>query len=810
MSSLLQTEAVERADLLRVRHTTITLDLTGADQGREHFASTSVIEFTATRDADTWLDVAGDVTLADLDGSPISAPVTDGRLALHLTAGDHCLAVSVTMTYSTDGEGLHRHADPADGATYLYAMSFLDAAPRWFACFDQPDLKSPYTLDVTAPEAWSVLGNGPRAQTAPGRWRLDQPRPLSTYFVTLAAGPWTSIEAEHDGIRLGVHARASLSDALHREADDILEVTRAGFDAYHRLFGVRYPFGDYHQVFAPDFNAGAMENPGCVTFRDAYIYRGAATDAERASRAGTIVHEMAHQWFGDLVTMRWWDDLWLNESFAEYMAHRVCSEFTRHELWTEFGVARKEWGSIADQAPSTHPVAGNGADDAQGALGNFDGISYAKGAACLRQAVTLMGDEVFLAGLHDYFDRYAFSNATMADLVDAWQRAGADLDAWVDSWLRTSGMDTLTGQVVDGLAAVTRLAPTPDPGRRHAIDVAVLAPDGVEVGRESVIVDGGQTLTALSVPEGHVVVPDAGDATWARVRPSGGVPIGRVADPATRVVLLNSIRDAVRSSELDPAVAWATLEEALPAEPRDVIVTSLLRWSAETLCGPYCPPADRVIRRARVASLARMIMDAAAPDSDRQLGALRAFLRTTDDRTLLTDWLEGHNLPRDLDADLRWLVVQRLVTLGADPALIDSETSRDTSSAGRVAAARARACVPTADAKRAALAIVLEPSDLSSYEVYATAEGLFLPEHHDLTAPLVRKWFAGIGRTATFRQGWALAEVVELSFPYVHADPETLALADRTLADEHLDPALRRSLVDATDQLRRAVTSMTP
>ena len=265
-------------------------------------------------------------------------------------------------------------------------MSFLNAAPRWFACFDQPDLKSGYEMTVHAPPEWTVLGNGPSTCAVPGQWRIVPTAPLSTYFVTLVAGPYASVFDQHSvnglDIRLGLHVRASLARQLQDEAADLLEVTRASFDYYHRVFGVDYPFGEYHQAFVPDFNAGAMENPGCVTLRDQFIYRSRATAAERASRAGVVAHEMAHMWFGDLVTMRWWDDLWLNESFAEYVAHRCCTEATRYELWTEFGIVRKDWGAVADQAPSTHPVAGNGADDAISALQDFDGISYAKGRRC--------------------------------------------------------------------------------------------------------------------------------------------------------------------------------------------------------------------------------------------------------------------------------------------------------------------------------------------------------------------------------------------------------------------------------------------
>ncbi|HEY9291093.1 MAG TPA: M1 family aminopeptidase, partial [Microlunatus sp.] len=433
MPSLSHVEARARAELITVRNTSISLDL--SDQqgpGAAEFRSVSTIEFDASAGAETFLDFQGvRLNAITLNGRPVDLDCwSDDRIALADLEPTNTVVVDGVMAYSSDGEGLHRHVDPADGRSYLYAMSFLDAAPRWFGCFDQPDLKSQYRLEVLAPADWTVHGNGPAAKdssTTSGdsaRWTISPPQPLSSYFVTLIAGPYASLYSEHDGIPYGIHVRASLGDALEREAEDIFTVTGQCFDYYHRIFGVRYPFGEYHQAFVPDFNAGAMENPGCVTFRDSFIYRARATRAERASRAGVIAHEMAHQWFGDLVTMRWWDDLWLNESFAEYMAHRCCTEATDYPLMAEFGIQRKAWGYVVDQSDATHPVAGNGSADAATALQNFDGISYAKGAAVLLQLASYLGDDVFLAGLRRYFDDHRFGNAEFAELVACWAAAG--------------------------------------------------------------------------------------------------------------------------------------------------------------------------------------------------------------------------------------------------------------------------------------------------------------------------------------------------------------------------------------------------
>ncbi len=359
MPSLTRAEALTRAALLAVDAVEVDLDL---DRGQEVFGSRTTLRFTCrTPGSATFVEVRPrELHAVTLNGRAIDpASLVDGRLDLTDLEADNVLEVEATMAYSHDGQGLHRSTDPADGEDYVYGHLFLDAAPTVFACFDQPDLKAPYTVAVTAPQEWTVLGNGGATLVAPGRTELAPTPPLATYFVTVCAGPWASVRAEHDGIPLGVHARRSLEPHLREQAEHVLETTRACFDYYHRLFGIRYPFGEYHQVFVPEFNAGAMENPGCVTFRDTMIFRGAATPDQVLQRSNTIAHEMAHMWFGDLVTMTWWDDLWLNESFAEYMAYRTVCEVTEFtDAWVEFGVIRKLWGYAAERAPSTHPVAG--------------------------------------------------------------------------------------------------------------------------------------------------------------------------------------------------------------------------------------------------------------------------------------------------------------------------------------------------------------------------------------------------------------------------------------------------------------------
>jgi aminopeptidase N len=815
MPSLARSEAAERAELLNVDSYRLLLELPAAG---EEFRSDCTIRFGAKPGASSFLDVRpASITSAELNGRRLDpATLADGRLPLPELAADNELRIVAQMRYSGDGEGLHRHVDPADGRTYLYAMSFLDAAPRWFACFDQPDLKARYDIEVRCPADWTVLGNSPAERVGDGHWRLATSKPMASYFVTLVAGPYHSITAEHDGIPLGLHARQSLAAHLADEAEDLLNVTRASFDSFHELFGIRYPWSEYHQVFVPDFNAGAMENPGCVTLRDQFVFRAAATVGERLNRATTIAHEMAHMWFGDLVTMRWWDDLWLNESFAEYLGYRVCAGMPGYPgrlAWTQFGITRKDWGSIADQGPSSHPVAGNGSDNAAEALADFDGISYAKGAAALRQLATHLGDEVFLGGLREHFARHSYGNATLADLLAAWTTAGAtDLDDWARQWLLTSGLDTLTAERLDGNLAVRRLAP--DQARRpHKIRLAGYDRGGNQVLDRPVRLLTDE-LTLPAMPELRLVVADGQDDTWAKIRFGddwAGVAelLPRLSDSTTRVVVYNAVRDAVRDSDLAAGTALDILLQALAAEPVDLVLAEVFQFATDQLAGVFAPADQRAGRRRRICELAGQLLAAAEPGSDRQLTAIRALLKACDDATLLRSWRAGEAVPDGLvlDTELRWLLVTRLAALGAlSEAEIDAELAADASTAGVLHAARAKAARPDALAKRAAWRELTEPSTLSAYELYAIGEGFFGLAQEALTEPYVARFFSDMPATARLRSGWALPQVISAAYPLLAASPEVLELADATLAGD-LDPKVRRALTDRTDVVRRAVRS---
>ena len=818
MPSLTVGEAAVRARSVSVRSYDVHLDLT---RGDEFFGSTTVIEFDSTDHQDTFVDLTCHelvhVHLNQMHLDP--AGLRNGRLHLTGLQDHNVLVVDATMAYSHDGEGLHRAVDHEDKLPYVYAMSFLNAAPRIFACFDQPDLKAPYDVRVTAPEDWTVVGNGRAEQTGRGEWRLATTRPLSTYFVTVVAGPYHSVNAEHDGIRLGLLCRQSLAPYLDQDADEILEVTKACFDEYHRLFGIRYPFGDYHQAFVPEFNAGAMENPGCVTLRDDLVFRAQATESVRATRAVVIAHEMAHQWFGDLVTMKWWDDLWLNESFAEYMGYRVTAGVTRFtDVLVEFGLRRKAWGMSADQRSTTHPVAGNGAHDAESALMDFDGISYAKGAAVLRQLNALLGDDAFLGGVVDHLERHSFGNARLADLLASWGRASdVDIRGWAEAWLRTSGVDMLScavgeagPELVLGSAGVTDGAGSPVAARPHALTVSHFASEG-SASSSAVVVRGRRTPVVLPSYDGTgLLLPDSGDEAWAKIMldpgsvTSAGAMLSRIEDPIARTALWGALREGLLDGAIAPEQYLTILETALPAET-DLVLEVMLNRATYAWRGTYLATAEH---RTRLVDLATALLDASPPGSNRQLVVVRAFVDLTRDTELLQRWRSGET-PAGLrvDDDFRWRVLRALATAGAaTPGEIETEAQRDPSSQGALHALASTSALRDSDTKAAVWARLMTDKALTNHEAYALAEHFFRVDQEELTASYVPRFFSELPSTATFRHGVMAEDLTRLLFPVLAVAESTVALADDCL-EQGLDPGVHRAITDRADDMRRLLAA---
>ncbi|MFE4533944.1 aminopeptidase N [Streptomyces scopuliridis] len=824
MSVLTRDEAQTRAQFLDVHRYTIALDLT---TGEDTFDSRTVIQFTAQAAGDTFVELKpASLRSVTLDGRPLDpAALAGNRLPLTgLTAGEHELRVDAAMRYSRTGEGMHRFTDPADGETYVYTQLFMDDVQRVFAAFDQPDLKAVFELTVTAPDDWTVLGNGVATRTEGRHWTLAATPLISTYLVAVAAGPWHSVRTEHAGLPFGIHCRRSLAPHLDADAEEILDITRACYDRYHEKFTEPYPFDSYDQAFVPEFNAGAMENPGLVTFRDEFVYRSAVTDTERQTRAMVIAHEMAHMWFGDLVTLAWWDDIWLNESFAEYMGYQTLTEATRFtDTWVDFGIGRKSWGYDADQRPSTHPVAPDpdAVPDTASALLNFDGISYAKGASALRQLVAWLGEKDFLAGINTHFARHKFANATLADFIDSLAHAtDRDVHAWAGQWLRTTGVDTLTPRI-SGTDTGWTLDVVRDGSRPHRVTVGAYDLDPADPARLT-----RRDLLALDLPlagpvtaagrRPALVVLNDGDLTYAKVRLDAASwdtalrALSGVPDPLTRTVIWNAARDMVRDGDLAPTAYLDAARVQLPRETDLAVVQGVLAFAAIHLTDRYLSDTDRPAALATLTAISRDLIRRTEDGEDPglRLTAVRHFIDAATQPGALQEWLESGSVPGgpELDPELRWRVLTRLAVLGAvDPDAIDAELARDPSATGQEGAARCHAALPDPGAKARAWATLFETDDLSNYLFTATAQGFWQPEQAALVREYVPRYYADAVALAD-RRGPAIADAAgRYAFPLYAVDEEALRLGRTCLDSAEMIPALRRKLVDQLDDLHRAL-----
>jgi aminopeptidase N len=821
MSALKRDEAQARGQLLDVHRYQVDLNLTTGD---DTFDSSAVITFAARADGETFLELKpAELRSVTLDGQPLDpAALDDNRLALRLSAGEHELRVDASMRYSHTGEGMHRFTDPADGQTYLYSQLFMDDVQRVFAAFDQPDLKSVFELTVTAPEGWTVLANTVTEHLGGGRWRAAATPLISTYLVAVAAGPWHSVTTEHNGRPFGIHCRRSLAPFLDADADEIFEITRQCFDRYEEKFDEPYPFDSYDQAFVPEFNAGAMENPGLVTFRDDFVFRSAVTDTERMVRAMVIAHEMAHMWFGDLVTLRWWDDIWLNESFAEYMGYQTLTEVTRFtDTWTEFGVARKGWGYDADQRPSTHPVAptADAVPDTASALTNFDGISYAKGASALRQLVTWLGEENFLAGIHTHFQRHRFGNATLADFIDSLATStDRDVRAWADIWLRSTGIDTLRPVVRPAADGSDTLLVERTGSRPHRIAVGLYDQDAKNdlVLRERLDVDIPQAAPLSLGKRPALLLLNDDDLSYAKVRfdaesfAAAGTGLSSLPSALSRSVVWNALRDLVRDGELAPGEYLDIARAHLPLEADLALVDGVLTFAVIQIAGRYVTAGQRPAALATVSDLCAELIRRTDDGGDPglRLIAVRHFIRVATDPGTIAAWLADDTVPGGpaLDPELRWRVLFRLAVLGAaDETAIATELERDPSATGQEGAARCRAARPTEQAKAEAWSAMFTGDDLSNHLFIATAQGFWQPEQADLVREWVPRYFSDAVAVAA-RRGPAIADAVgSYGFPSQAVDPETQRLGEACLSDSSPTPSLRRRLVDQLDDLARAL-----
>ena len=835
--NLTRTDAAARADLLAVQSYDLQLDVTdGAGHpGEQTFRSITTVEFTSRQaGADTFIDlVAETVHSATLNGVEldVSRYTAEGGLPLPSLAEKNTLVVTADCRYSNSGEGLHRFEDPEDHQVYVYTQFEPADAKRMFACFDQPDLKAAVTVHVVAPFDWQVISNtgGRTIEAGPGGSQLAHFEPtkrISTYLVALIAGPYAKVTDSHEGIPLALYCRASLAKFL--DPDELFRVTKQGFDFFHRVFDYPYPFDKYDQLFVPEFNAGAMENAGAVTFLEDYVFRSKVSRARYERRAETVLHELAHMWFGDLVTMRWWDDLWLNESFATYISTLAQSEATEYTTaWTTFANTEKAWAYAQDQLPSTHPIAADIPDVAAVEV-NFDGITYAKGASVLKQLVAYVGREEFLAGVRQYFRQHEYGNTTLADLLAPLEESsGRDLSEWVDQWLRTSQVNTLRPVFEltdDGRYASFTIEQTAVPEhpvlRNHRLAVGLYSegPDGLtRTSRVELDVAGARTEVPELVghPAADLVLVNDDDLTYAKLRlderslTTLRTRIGAIPDPLARALCWSAAWDMTRDAEL-PARDWVQLVLAgVDAETEISVVQSLLA-RVQTALNSYADPSWAPTGWTMLADHALASLESAPAGSDAQLQWSRTFAsaaRTDEHAEILRGLLDGSRVLEGLevDADARWAFLSGLVAIGgAGDAEIDAEAERDATATGVRRAATARALRPTAESKAETWQRAFHDEGVPNAVHEAMLLGFWHPAQRKLTAEYVERYFADIRPLWDRRPGEIAKNAVQYLFPPV-VEPRTIVAADAWLADEEQPPPLRRLIFEGRDGIARAL-----
>ncbi|MFD9471507.1 aminopeptidase N [Streptomyces goshikiensis] len=846
--NLSRDEARERAELLSVDGYEVVLDLRSAveeaepAEGPRTFRSVTTVRFRAAAPGTaTFADlIAPSVNTVTLNGRALDpSAVFDGaRIALNGLENENVLVVDANCAFSRTGEGMHRFVDPEDGEVYLYTQYEPADARRVYANFEQPDLKAPYRFEVTAPEGWQVWSNGAEESREGLTRRFAETAPISTYITCVVAGPYHYVTDTYTRgdltIPLGAMCRKGL--AKHFDADDVFLVTKQGFDFFHEHFDYPYPFGKYDQAFVPEYNLGAMENPGMVTFREEYIFRGKVTRASYERRCNTILHEMAHMWFGDLVTMKWWDDLWLKESFADFMGSFSQVEATRFDqAWVTFANNRKAWAYRADQLPSTHPVTAD-IRDLEDAKLNFDGITYAKGAAVLKQLVAYVGREAFLEGARRYFKANAYGNTTLDDLLSVLgEVSGRDMAQWSRAWLQTAGVNTLTPVVTcDAGGRITELAvvqegdalpgqPGAEAARPHRVAVGLyrLDTDGslVRYARAEADVAGARSvvaeLTGRERPD--LVLVNDDDLTYCKMRFDEGSlatlrsHLGSVTDPLARALCWSALWNMTRDA-LMPARDFISLVLAHAGRESDVGVLQMLHGQALGAITHYAAPEWREQGGRVLAACALQELRFAEPGSEHQLTWARFFAAgatTEGDFQLLLGLLEGSARIDGLEVDqeLRWDFLLPLAAHGAvDEGVLHAELARDDTASGKRHQVRCLAARPSAAVKDQAWAAVVESDALSNALVEATIAGMQQPSQRALLAGYAQPYFEVIERVWAERSIQIGMDVVRGLYPALQDDAATLAATDAWLSSHaQAAPALRRLVLEARDDLARAL-----
>jgi len=835
-TNIKQVEAAERSAIIKVSSYAIDLDLTA---GAENFRVKTTVRFAGLKPgATTYIDCVGArVISAKLNGADFDPRFDGETIYLPALAAENVLEIEHDGVYSNSGEGLHRFVDPADDEVYLYTQFETGDARRMYACFDQPDQKATFAISTITPAHWEIISNYAVESTKDlgNQKKFTQfatSQVISTYVTAIVAGAYTSVHDEYKGektIPLGIYARKSFFK--HVDAENIFEVTKQGFAYFEKIFGLAYPFGKYDQIAVAEYNWGAMENVGCVTFHeDVLIFRSKVTERNYVSRATTIHHEMAHMWFGDLVTMQWWNDLWLNESFAEWASYQSVSESTKYtEAWTEFNSLRKNWAYRVDQLTTTHPIATE-MEDLDAVRTNFDGISYAKGASVLQQLVAHVGRDNFITGLRRYFAKHAFGNTTLKDLIDQLEAAsGRDLTPWVATWLRTAGVNTLRPVIKQSGDTYTSLSikqevPTMPVGstelRPHRLHVGLFDIQGQKlVRRTSVELDIAGALTEVTAFAGQkcadLVLINDKDQSYAKLRfdersiATMKSHLGSLDDSLARGLIWASLWDSCRDGELSATDYIAIALAALKTES-DISIVSATLGQIDTALWAYAHPSHRAALRLQVATAIEAALDAAKAGSDHQLQFAKGFANTAITPAQLARiaaMLGGSIAGLTIDAELRWFLFICGVKRGVfGPADIENELALDKTAHGKQYGAMAYAQIPSKDAKAKAFTSITT-ADLSNTIHSYTCRGFNDPLHSEILSDFVDEYFDVLLKVWETK-GYEIAETTAtLLFPSWVISDATVAKAQLWLdvTGKDASHALRRTILESRDAMVRAL-----
>ena len=834
--NLSRAEAKERADHLYVNSYVVTLDVT---KGEETFYSKSEVSFTCNKPGfATFIDAVGrSVISATLNGVAVDTSNFDGE-SIFLTnlAADNLLVIEIEAEYSKSGEGLQRSVDPSDGEVYLYSQGETAHIRNMFPCFDQPALKATFSLTVTTPGHWEAVSNNPvESKVAKGdlvEWKFSTTPRIATYLDALIAGPYSSVHDVYKGqkeIPMGIYCRKSMMQYL--DPEDIFLITKQGFEYFEKTFGLAYPFEKYDQIAVVDFNFGAMENAGAVTFReDVLVFRSHMPDKAYLSRANTILHEMAHMWFGDMVTMSWWDDLWLNESFAEWSSYLALSEATRFKgAWSEFNSARKNWAYRQDQLVSTHPIIADMVD-MEAVNANFDGITYAKGASVLQQLVAHVGRPQFIAALQKYFAKHAWGNTTLEDLlVELEATSGRKLESWVNTWLQTAGVNTLRpaleieGDVYKSITIKQETPLVPADSKelrphRLAVGLYDIKGDSLQL-RKSVELDVAGAATVVADLAGEKVADllliNDRDLSYAKLRfddrsiATLKTHLGKFDDAPARALCWASIWDMHRDAEISSADFLEIALNGLAGETDDAIVNIVL-MQLNTSVEAYAKDSNRAAYREQLADGLWALTQSSAPGSDLQLLISRAFAinaHTTEQTAKIRELLNGGAPGLKVDADLRWYFLIALTERGATTrGELDAELAKDNTTTGNVAFETCLAAMPNHEAKAYAFNKMLNEDIVTSMRS-ALVAGFQRPIQRDLLEPFVNLYFDNLISAWESKSYEGAAKYVSGFYPTWIVKQSTVDATNAWLNGAGKDsPAVLRKLVkESQDGLIRAL-----